>query len=203
VYLAPTVVEPGGIQMHECAGCRGIFIAPSAWSTMFNLVEAGEPVGVGRFVPLKPGAAAPALLDLVHCPSCNGEMDRAAFAARSRIIIDICSAHGVWLDAAELAPVVLHFQRLERGEIEEEPSSVRSPEAQSLLAEIAAAEKAFDRHYDGWKDAEENRRAGWGMGHLGDDVKIAHRHLRELRERLAAIRAVERAALKAREDAPE
>jgi Zn-finger nucleic acid-binding protein len=192
LQLAPITVPPG-IPMHECTKCRGLLISPSAWTQLFDLVAAGQSVGVGRFVPLKPGEAAPPLLMLVHCPGCNVEMDRAAFAARSRVIIDVCTAHGVWLDAAELAPILLHFQRLEKGEIEEEPSSTRSVEAQMLLREIKLAEDDWDRKVEELKTEGTTSRPWGSRVSLG--LPSPNQRLRDLYTRLAVVRAAERAAI--------
>jgi Zn-finger nucleic acid-binding protein len=192
LHLAPITVEPAGIAMQECAGCHGLLVSPSAWTQMFDAVEAGQPVGVGRFVPLKPGAVAPPLLAFVHCPVCNVEMDRVAFAARSRIIIDVCAAHGVWLDAAELAPILLHFQRVERGEVENDapPSGPGSLEAESLRAQVAAAEREFDALYE---RGNHSGRDSWSGRTFTEDLAVAHRRLRELRECLVAVQAADRA----------
>ena len=42
----------------------------------------------------------------VRCPTCEGDMERLAFAAISRVIIDVCPEHGVWLDAGELEGII-------------------------------------------------------------------------------------------------
>jgi Zn-finger nucleic acid-binding protein len=124
-------------------------------------------------------------------------MDRAAFAARSRVIFDICAAHGVWLDAAELPPIVLHFQRLERGEIEEDPPPTQdSFEAVNLREEITQAERNFDNIYE----RRHNRnKDSWSGRDFHEELASAHRHLRELRERLVAVRIADRAARKSAE----
>jgi hypothetical protein len=37
-------------------------------------------------------------------------MDRANFAARSGIQVDVCNVHGIWLDAGELYEIVLWLE---------------------------------------------------------------------------------------------
>jgi Zn-finger nucleic acid-binding protein len=119
-----------------------MLIPPDAWTLLFDRVSAGEPVDIGRFVPLKPGARAPVLLALVACPACGVEMDRGVFGARSAVSIDVCGNHGVWLDAAELAPIVAQFRRLESGEASDpdDPDAPIDAEEMALLVQIRNAE---------------------------------------------------------------
>jgi Zn-finger nucleic acid-binding protein len=42
------------------------------------------------------------------CPECRSMMTRRNFGGASGVIVDICSAHGVWFDVGEL-PTVLSF----------------------------------------------------------------------------------------------
>jgi Zn-finger nucleic acid-binding protein len=119
-----------------------MLIPPDAWTLLFDRVSAGEPVDIGRFVPLKPGARAPVLLALLVCPACGVEMDRGVFGARSAVSIDVCGNHGVWLDAAELAPIVAQFRRLESGEGSDpdDPDAPIDAEEMALLVQIRNAE---------------------------------------------------------------
>jgi Zn-finger nucleic acid-binding protein len=44
------------------------------------------------------------------CPECSSLMGRKNFAAGSRIVMDVCARHGVWLDGGELR-AMLEFIR--------------------------------------------------------------------------------------------
>ena len=57
----------------------------------------------------------------------------------SSLVIDVCGAHGVWLDAAELVSLVEAFRQLEAGTLAEEASPTDPLEA-ALLRELQAAE---------------------------------------------------------------
>jgi len=60
-----------------------------------------------------PSSRASANVDLeaeVRCPTCASVMERLEFAAISRVIIDVCPEHGVWLDAGELERVIERVQ---------------------------------------------------------------------------------------------
>ena len=46
------------------------------------------------------------LFPLARCPCCRCDMERATFAARSGISVDVCIVHGIWFDAGELFQTV-------------------------------------------------------------------------------------------------
>ena len=46
----------------------------------------------------------------VHCPDCGKEMRRIAYCGDSKVIIDTCSGHGVWLDDGELSGIVAYVR---------------------------------------------------------------------------------------------
>lgn len=88
----------------------GCFIRTEDFGELLDEQEAGQKVQMA-FVP-SDGRALPrqALLALVHCPHCPREMDRARFDQRAELVVDVCPAHGIWLDAGEL-PMVLDYVR--------------------------------------------------------------------------------------------
>ncbi|MBX3208389.1 MAG: zf-TFIIB domain-containing protein [Labilithrix sp.] len=139
--LTPTPLE-AGTSVHACGGCNGVFVGARAWSLLV-----GRPDLVVRFESQRPrGDVTSSAIGLVRCPSCNREMERGRFAARSATQIDVCSAHGMWLDAGELGEAVGYTsRRLENGE---EPAfdeaganagqGVLSPEAATYVAQLDA-----------------------------------------------------------------
>lgn len=42
----------------------------------------------------------------VRCPECDDVMNRRLFADGARVVLDVCRAHGTWLDRGELRAVV-------------------------------------------------------------------------------------------------
>ena len=84
------------------------------WDTLFDafaqeplpeivVPDAEEALAYGPY--RSPPTSRIAQIDLaatVRCPTCGDEMERLEFAALSRVIIDVCPVHGVWLDAGEL-----------------------------------------------------------------------------------------------------
>ena len=95
-----------------------MFVSAPDWDTLLDVFSA-EPLpdvvvpdaeGLSTYGPYRsaPSSGAPQI-DLepaVRCPTCEREMDRIEFAAISRVIIDVCPEHGVWLDAGELERLI-------------------------------------------------------------------------------------------------
>ena len=87
-----------------CGECDGIWLSGDALekclhvhkdylrnSPLWVTLEADHPD-----IPLDP---------LVCCPECKGEMKRYPFDAGSKVIVDGCPEHGLWLDDRELAKI--------------------------------------------------------------------------------------------------
>lgn len=45
-------------------------------------------------------------IQYIPCPECGVLMNRRNFGGTSGIIVDVCSVHGTWFDAGELAAVL-------------------------------------------------------------------------------------------------
>ena len=107
-------VDAGSVHVEQCARCLGCFVRAEDFGELLDREEAGQRVEIS-FVP--PGGRAlprQTLLALVRCPHCPREMDRARFDQRAELVIDVCPAHGIWLDAGEL-PMVLEYVRERAG----------------------------------------------------------------------------------------
>jgi Zn-finger nucleic acid-binding protein len=101
-------VEIDAVHVEQCARCLGCFVRTEDFSELLQQEERGQRVDL-RFAPTA-GRELPrqTLLAPVRCPHCPREMDRARFAQRAEIVVDVCAAHGLWLDAGEL-PAILTF----------------------------------------------------------------------------------------------
>lgn len=104
----------------ECRICGGVLVDPHSWSFMMDALEAGDEsvfasIGAwsGKPLPLEE------MLAMLACPGCKREMDRMAFAGRSKVSIDVCSIHGLWFDGGELANVleVIRYRNEHGGEL--------------------------------------------------------------------------------------
>jgi Zn-finger nucleic acid-binding protein len=98
-----------------------MFVSAADWDTLldafmceplpdFIVPDAEETSSYGPYRSAPSSKAPP--IDLaapVHCPTCEGDMERLEFAAISGVVIDVCPDHGVWLDAGELERIIESF----------------------------------------------------------------------------------------------
>jgi Zn-finger nucleic acid-binding protein len=108
--LAWVNVEDQGIHVEQCARCLGCFVRTQDFSELVERESAHEIIDVAPFVPPTDARQLPAqaLLAEVTCPHCDAVMERARFAQKASIVVDVCPKHGVWLDAGEL-PRLLNY----------------------------------------------------------------------------------------------
>jgi Zn-finger nucleic acid-binding protein len=100
----------GGIRVHECTACRGVWAPGDAFDQLveraFAARRAAQPTGppaaarVSRGNPTAQGGVR-----YRKCPECQGLMQRRNFRKSSGVILDVCKAHGTWLDADELEQI--------------------------------------------------------------------------------------------------
>lgn len=83
-----TLAQRAGDPTDRCDGCQGVWIPPETAHWCFR-----EPFGRLAELPLVSVGAA------LRCPCCGGELERRQAAM---VEIDVCPAHGVWLDRSEL-----------------------------------------------------------------------------------------------------
>ncbi len=104
--LAPAPIEDGaGSACHACQHCRGLFVTARSWCAFIARPELASALEA-RLPPL---VAQPAeLLGMLSCPICKRQMERGRFAASSSVVVDVCTVHGMWLDAGELGDVTKH-----------------------------------------------------------------------------------------------
>ena len=96
------------LAMLECGGCAGIWLGhPTFDSLQERAQHEATPVTIARPVrsAVHPGAPV-AELTYRPCPVCRKLMIRRNFAAKSGIVVDVCSADGLWFDAEELDTVL-------------------------------------------------------------------------------------------------
>lgn len=94
----------GKTTAHRCVRCLGAFFDIHDWSTLVDQTVAGAPLALASFTPLPPGRELPSatLMAGARCPRCTSPMERITFAGTSRVVVDVCSLDGIWLDAGEL-----------------------------------------------------------------------------------------------------
>ncbi len=89
---------------HHCASCGGLFVAADDWTRLLTASTTTEVeiIDTTGAAPL----SSSQLFPMAACPACRSMMERATFAARSGISVDVCNMHGIWFDAGELFQTV-------------------------------------------------------------------------------------------------
>jgi Zn-finger nucleic acid-binding protein len=134
-----------GQSFERCLSCRGEWFTHDALHALLS-AQAPQP-------PARPAAyrRPSPFSDPVRyrkCPSCDQPMLRRNFRESSGVVVDVCAAHGLWLDRGELASLL------------EFAGTGAMAEADRLGAERADARKRLDawsedlrsmgpRHYGG------------------------------------------------------
>jgi Zn-finger nucleic acid-binding protein len=100
----------GGLALNECAKCHGLWVPEGRLDSLVERALAARerraPLGFTTKQPREIARKAPAsLLAYRRCPVCEAFMLRQNYERRSGIIIDVCRAHGTWLDADELEAI--------------------------------------------------------------------------------------------------
>jgi Zn-finger nucleic acid-binding protein len=87
----------------ECSRCCGLWMHPADFDRMCSDAEAQTAASGFAHIPVPPMQSEELY---PRCPVCADRMSRQNFARRSGIMINICRAHGVWLDGDELRQVI-------------------------------------------------------------------------------------------------
>lgn len=109
----------GEAALEACPRCKGMFVNAVDWDTLLD-VFSQEPLpdvlvpdaeGPSIYGPYRsaPSSRDAVQIDLaadVRCPTCGDAMERLEFGVMTRVIIDVCAKHGVWLDAGELERII-------------------------------------------------------------------------------------------------
>jgi Zn-finger nucleic acid-binding protein len=154
----------GGVALNECAGCGGLWVPEARLELLIQrAVEAAR----GREVSAPRGklsVANPAARPLAYrkCPVCEAFMLRRNYAQRSGIILDVCAAHGSWLDADELEQIGAFILSggLERAQAREREE--REHEAGRARVEKALAAAGTP----GYAEPDSGPRGHWVLGLL-------------------------------------
>lgn len=135
-------VPEHGVLVDRCSSCRGVWFDRGELEAAIEAEKerAGEPKGAGddlwSHLPGVDGAPAPESAspspprqEVVYrqCPRCKQTMLRRNYKRVSGVIIDVCGAHGAYLDEGELAQLVA-FEKNPPPAVEPaEPSAAAAP----------------------------------------------------------------------------
>lgn len=101
----------------ECGACGGLWIGAEAFRRLAERARAGEveelPARPSRRGGWQPAHTAIAREGRLYrpCPRCGALMNRQNYGRSSGVILDVCSAHGVWFDADELERLLTWVRR--------------------------------------------------------------------------------------------
>jgi Zn-finger nucleic acid-binding protein len=102
--------QVGGVGVNECLSCHGLWAPGESFDLLVNrAIDARQQASPAELHALKPRVTGsnPARQGVQYrnCPECDRYMARRNYRKKSGVIIDTCSAHGVWLDADELEQI--------------------------------------------------------------------------------------------------
>lgn len=145
------------VLLDECQRCHGVFVDVDALERVLSerrQVRADAILGAlgtladGKAPPQAQAQQGPLY---IRCPVCQNVMNRRSFAQGSKVIVDVCRAHGTWFDVDEM-PKVIEFtmkgglEKAERQRFEEERERhERDKEAARQAAVWAATAQENER----------------------------------------------------------
>jgi Zn-finger nucleic acid-binding protein len=94
-----------GIGLHACGSCQGLWVPEGRLEDLLARAGVAQPGPAPSEAPaarVRGGNPAQQRVEYRRCPECDALMLRRNFQRRSGIIVDVCHAHGTWLDADEL-----------------------------------------------------------------------------------------------------
>lgn len=103
VCAKPLIGAPlGPVTIDRCETCEGVWFDGDELGKVIDLRTKGLPGAAVRslkdalpFVPPKLETGR------VKCVRCDAPMERRPIAKRSGVIVDVCTAHGIWFDKGE------------------------------------------------------------------------------------------------------
>lgn len=102
--------QVGGIGVNECTGCRGVWAPGESFERLVSRAlearrSAAPDAGLGPSPRVRGGNPLAQGVRYRKCPECQGLMQRRNFRKSSGVILDVCGAHGTWLDPDELEQI--------------------------------------------------------------------------------------------------
>jgi len=96
----------GTTHLRECPKCEGIWAdTDSLQKICADREQQTAVLGIPSSLPMTENDFEKNLR-YVPCPVCTKLMNRVAFAHCSRVVVDVCRAHGTWFDKDELRRIV-------------------------------------------------------------------------------------------------
>ncbi|MDB6035636.1 MAG: hypothetical protein JWM16_5974 [Verrucomicrobiales bacterium] len=100
-------IQVGASFLQECARCNGVWVDKLSFEQICSSSEEQAAVlGNPAEIPAEQGMVLEETIRYVPCPECQQFMNRLNFAQCSKVIVDVCKAHGTWFDRDELRRIV-------------------------------------------------------------------------------------------------
>jgi Zn-finger nucleic acid-binding protein len=100
-------IQVGASFLQECARCNGVWVDKVSFEQICSSSEEQAAVlGNPAEIPAEQGMVLEETIRYVPCPECQQFMNRLNFAQCSKVIVDVCKAHGTWFDRDELRRIV-------------------------------------------------------------------------------------------------
>ena len=157
--------QVAGVALNECPGCHGLWVPGDQFDALLRRAARAREERSATDEPPRVASANPARQSLAYrrCPECSEFMLRSNYRRSSGIILDLCGAHGTWLDADELEQVAGFILEGERGAARAEAEAERwrgaaaDASRSSRVASLDAAAARVRVSQAGW-GAERPRR---------------------------------------------
>lgn len=107
-----TLAYVSGTPLHECGICGGIWLDTKSFQGICDSQEQQVqvlvyPTQYGQNEPLN---SFQSKRFYIPCPECGELMNQKNFSGCSGVIVDLCKAHGIWLDRQELQKIIQFIQ---------------------------------------------------------------------------------------------
>jgi Zn-finger nucleic acid-binding protein len=98
--------------LDQCPDCGGLWVDQTAFERLTREAESATTAGALGTLPRphRKTDSRASKVTYLRCPDCESLMNRRNYGKRSGVIVDVCSAHGIWFDDKELTRV-LEFVR--------------------------------------------------------------------------------------------
>jgi len=101
--------EVGAVPLAECPHCNGLWVPGDRFEALVaRAVEAAREAETSALLgrpPRRTGGTPTIQVRYRKCPVCEAFMQRRNYRKCSGVILDVCRAHGTWLDADELEAI--------------------------------------------------------------------------------------------------
>ncbi|PRP92597.1 Double zinc ribbon [Enhygromyxa salina] len=146
------------LSLLECSGCAGLWLSSETFQHVIRRAEEMVADVEPNADSERPAAAMDQPVRYRPCPECKALMNRSQYGKFSRVIIDTCKQHGVWLDEGELSNIL---EWVRGGGLDQSRKAVHEARVQELRTQQLGVSLARNNE---WR---ESGSSGAGRGRRG------------------------------------